>query len=215
MLQLGILLAAGFGRRFQAQQANSNKLLMCLAPGQSVVGTSLNNLRQHVDEVCVVIRPASTALQAELARHSCWVVESPLAYTGMGASLADAVHAVLHRYTHAPVGSVLITLADMPCITAASMRAVQQAAQRHAITAPVYQGQRGHPVGFQWQLMPELARLSGEQGARQLIAQHGIELLAVDDPGVCFDIDTPDDLQHPLLSQFISCEARKSQNSAS
>jgi molybdenum cofactor cytidylyltransferase len=42
----------------------------------------------------------------------------------------------------------------------------------------------------------ELQALGGDQGARTLLAAHGaeLELIAVDDPGVLRDVDTPADL---------------------
>jgi molybdenum cofactor cytidylyltransferase len=49
-------------------------------------------------------------------------------------------------------------------------------------------------VGFAAELLSELRQLSGDEGARRLLARypaHGIEL---DDPGVLVDVDTVDDL---------------------
>lgn len=203
MHQLGILLAAGYGRRFQAQQPQGNKLLAPLANHLSVAATSLHNLRQAVDHVIVVIRPDSTELHKQLAQPNCTIVESELAHTGMGASLADAARAALQHYAPSPAATVLVSLADMPCIPRQCFQQVQHALQTHPIVAPLYQGQRGHPVGFQWHLLPELATLSGDEGARSLLQRHGIQLLPCDDAGVCFDIDEPDDLQHPTLHTFL------------
>lgn len=203
MHQLGILLAAGYGRRFQARQPQGNKLLAPLANRHSVAATSLHNLRQAVDHVIVVIRPDSPELYEQLAQPNCTIVESELAHTGMGASLADAARAALQCHAQSPASTVLVTLADMPCISAYSFQQVQQALQTHTIAAPLYQGQRGHPVGFQWHLLPELTTLSGDEGARSLLQRHGIQLLPCDDAGVCFDIDEPDDLQHPTLHTFL------------
>lgn len=207
MLNVGILLAAGFGRRFQAQQVHSDKLLMPLAHGHSVVSASLQALRQHVDQVCVVIRPDSPALRTELERHASWIVESPLAHTGMGASLADAVRALQERYMKEQLNAVLVALGDMPCIAASSMQAVLQGLGTHAIAAPLYQGQRGHPVAFRCSLMPELARLQGDEGARHLFTKYSVNRIELDDPGVCFDIDSPADLEHPLITALKKKEA--------
>jgi molybdenum cofactor cytidylyltransferase len=49
-------------------------------------------------------------------------------------------------------------------------------------------------VGFAAELLSELRQLSGDEGARRLLARypaHGIEL---DDPGVLVDVDTVEDL---------------------
>ena len=64
------------------------------------------------------------------------------------------------------------------------------------IAAPVYQGVRGHPVGISSAFRQQLEALSGDEGARSVLRNnaHMIELIEVDDPGVCRDIDTPADL---------------------
>ena len=203
MHQLGILLAAGYGRRFQAQQPDGNKLLATLENGCSVAETSLHNLRLAVDHVIVVIRPNSPELQQQLSQPNCTVVESELAYTGMGASLADGTRALLTHYTGSSAKNVLVALADMPCIPLHCFQDVQEALSDAAIAAPTYQGQRGHPVGFQWQVISELTTLHGDEGARRLIQQYGIQTIPCNDAGVCFDIDEPSDLQHPTLHSFL------------
>ncbi|MNP77903.1 MobA-like NTP transferase domain protein [compost metagenome] len=60
---------------------------------------------------------------------------------------------------------------------------------------PLYQGQQGHPVSFPADLLPELARLSGEQGAKPVLDRHADRLicLTLDDPGCVQDIDRPED----------------------
>jgi molybdenum cofactor cytidylyltransferase len=49
-------------------------------------------------------------------------------------------------------------------------------------------------VGFGAELYSELAKLSGDEGARRLVARYPAHAVEVDDPGVMFDVDTPDDL---------------------
>ena len=68
-----------------------------------------------------------------------------------------------------------------------------------AITVPMHQGQRGHPVRFGLECTSELLNLQGNQGASQLIrarnATDSIALIDVDDAGCVLDVDTLDDLQ--------------------
>ncbi len=65
-----------------------------------------------------------------------------------------------------------------------------------AIAAPAYRGERGHPVGFARRFLDELSALHGDQGAKELIAEHPdwVTLYEVDDPGVLRDVDRPSDL---------------------
>jgi molybdenum cofactor cytidylyltransferase len=64
------------------------------------------------------------------------------------------------------------------------------------MVVPVYKGRRGHPVGFDLRrYRGELSTLSADQGARSILRSHPEDVLelAVDDPGVLADIDTPED----------------------
>ena len=65
------------------------------------------------------------------------------------------------------------------------------------IVAPLYRGQRGHPVGFSARYADELLGLSGDTGARDIIAAHGdsLQLIEVADRGVITDIDHPEELR--------------------
>ena len=61
---------------------------------------------------------------------------------------------------------------------------------------PTFDGRRGNPVLLGRALFPEISSLSGDQGARRLLAQHAGQVLeiAVDDPGVLRDVDRPEAL---------------------
>jgi molybdenum cofactor cytidylyltransferase len=61
------------------------------------------------------------------------------------------------------------------------------------IVVPMFRGETGHPVGFSREFFGELIALSGDRGARSVIAAHAdrVERVNVDDPGVVTDIDEP------------------------
>ncbi|MEO8135570.1 MAG: NTP transferase domain-containing protein, partial [Betaproteobacteria bacterium] len=64
-----------------------------------------------------------------------------------------------------------------------------------SLVVPRYRGERGHPVGFARVHFPALSQLTGDAGARAVIAgAPRVAWLDVDDPGVMRDIDTPADL---------------------
>ncbi len=52
-------------------------------------------------------------------------------------------------------------------------------------------GQRGNPVAWGRSHWPRLATLSGDRGARELLADVAVTLIATDDAGTVFDVDTP------------------------
>jgi len=183
---VGILLAAGRGTRF-----GSHKLLHRLPDGTPMALAALRNLAPSVDSVIVVVRPEDSELIQLLSQEQARIVPCANAEQGMGASLACGVRA-------APEGDAwLIALADMPDVPPAAIAALTAQLQAGApLVAPTYQGQRGHPVGFSRAFYPELAALTGDRGARHLLDQHAeqLRLIAVDEPGILRDIDTPGDL---------------------
>jgi len=183
---VGILLAAGRGTRFGA-----HKLLHPLADGTPMAVAALRNLAQGVDRVIAVVRPDDSELIRILSQEPAHILSCPNAELGMGASLACGVR------TAPEADAWLIALADMPFVHPAVIAALSAELQAGApLAAPTYQDQRGHPVGFGRAFYPELVALGGEHGARHLLDQHAaqLRLIAVAEPGVLRDIDTPGDL---------------------
>ena len=183
----GILLAAGASKRF-----GSDKLLHKLPGGTPVAVAALANLRSTLPQVIATVRPGATVLEQLLSEMGAMVIECGNADAGMGASLASAVHA------SGEVAGWVIALADMPYIRPETIAQVAAALAGGAdIVAPTYQGRRGHPVGLSARFRPQLQALRGDEGARALFKDYAqlVKQIEVDDPGVCRDIDTPDDLR--------------------
>lgn len=180
---VGLLLAAGHSRRF-----GSDKLLHPLPGGEPLVVASARRLAAATDRTLVLIRPEHSALRRALAGLSVEVMEVAPSADGMGATLATGVAA-----TPQAAGWV-VALGDMPAIAAETLRRVTAALRAGAaIAAPYHGGQRGHPVGLAARWRPELAALSGDEGARALLRAHSeaIVRLDVNDPGCLLDVDTP------------------------
>jgi len=183
---VGILLAAGSGSRF-----GSDKLLHPLADGTPLALAAARRLRPACDRVLVVVRPGSDALAGLLAAEGFERVVSPASIRGMGHSLAAGVSAA------ADAGGWIIALADMPFIAPASYDCVATALRGGgSIVIPEYHGRRGHPVGFAGQWGEPLARLTGDEGARRIVAAcpEAVMRCEVDDPGIVRDVDHMADL---------------------
>src|SRR5512141_2870170 len=181
---VGILLAAGAASRF-----GGAKLLAALPDGAPVGVRAASNLVAVVPETLAVVRPGDDALAAALGAAGVRVTLCPDAHTGMGASLAHGV-----REAGAADGYV-IALADMPYIARDTIAQVATALRGGAaIVVPRHAQRRGHPVGFGAAHREALMRLSGDTGARALLAGDDVQWLDVDDPGMLKDIDTPADL---------------------
>ncbi len=178
-LPVVIVLAAGRGERFAASGGTVHKLQALLA-GKRVI-----------DHVLDAVKTSG------LPYH---VVDADPARPGMGDSIAAGVRATLNA------NGWLILPADLPLISSDTLKAIAFAPP-YAVTVPVVQGQRGHPVRFALECAQELLNLQGNQGAAQLIraraATDSIAFMELDDVGCITDVDTLDDLQHAenLLAQ--------------
>jgi molybdenum cofactor cytidylyltransferase len=186
----GILLAAGISKRF-----GSDKLMHPLAGGTPVAAAALANLRSVIPHVIAVVRPGVPALENLLSEAGATVILCTNADEGMGASLATAVGA------SGDVAGWVIALADMPYILPATIGKIAASLTAGAaIVAPAYRGERGHPVGLSARFRAQLEALRGDEGARSVLNENAglVKLIEVDDPGVCRDIDTPDDLRQVI-----------------
>ncbi len=189
MTPVGILLAAGRGRRFDPS-GNRNKLLQPLAGGEPVVVASARALLAVLPKVIAVVRPGDDGVAQALRALGCDVTVCPDADDGMALSL---VHAVRHSLPEAQAW--LIALGDMPRVREDTIRALSDAvAGGAAIAAPVSGGRRGNPVAFGAACLPALLALEGDEGARRILKLHPVAELEVDDPGIFQDIDQPADL---------------------
>ncbi len=93
-------------------------------------------------------------------------------------------------------GPLLVVLADMPEITTEDMAALiaaHRAAPDRVIRATDADGRAGQPVLFPARLVPAMAALQGDAGARAILT--GEEILRVPLPGrrATTDLDTPED----------------------
>ena len=182
---VGVLLAAGSGTRF-----GGHKLLAPLPDGTAVAVAAARHLIDALPDCVAVLRPGDETLAALLAAEGLRIVVNPNANGGMGTSLACGVAAV-------EADGWIIALADMPAIRPATIRAVAEALAAGApIAAPVYQEQRGHPIGFGRRFQAALTALTGDKGGRDILAQHSgeVRLIETDDPGVLVDIDHAADI---------------------
>jgi molybdenum cofactor cytidylyltransferase len=166
-----IVLAAGKGERFKASGASQDKLETLLhgLPVRAHVLASVHasGLPWHV-------------VEREDTAH--------LINPGMGDSIACGVAAT------PDANGWLILPADLPLIQARTLLAVADVLQRNGVVVPRYQGQQGHPVGFSSSCREALLKLTGDQGARAVVAQHDAYRLDVDDEGCVLDVDTVDAL---------------------
>ena len=199
---LGVVLAAGgstrMGRPKQLAELDGRPLLAHVLAmlGQAPVDRGSRGLgpRPPVDRVLVALGGAAGQVldRVELGRAEPVVVEGWA--EGMGHVLAS----VLAR-ERGDWGAVVVLLGDQPLVAAGAVERVVQAWRAGAgpVVTAAYGGRPGHPKLFDRRLLPELLRLTGDAGARDLVATHPewVRRVEVGDLGSDADIDVEADLE--------------------
>ena len=183
-----LMLAAGQSTRF-----GSDKLMADLA-GSPVLAHADSVLHQSVVGARLAVTNPERPERAALLKARGWhTIDNPSAEQGQESSLALGVESFAAQ---TELESLLILLGDMPRVPTRHLVALAEALTpgTDAVFSEV-DGVPCPPVLFARSALPELAKLSGDAGARALYhslpnvrsiplnAEHG------------FDIDSPDDLQ--------------------
>lgn len=196
---IGILLAAGFSRRF----GTANKLLHNLPDGRAIAIAAAEHLITALPVSVAVVRADNTILSDALKALGFHVVYCDANASLMADSLVMAdslMMAVQYASTLSlTTKGYVIALADMPYIAPTTIQAVaNQLSHVGGIVIPTFEGKRGHPVGFSANYHDALLRLSGDEGAKSIVKTHAdaVTLLACEDAGILADIDTLADLSN-------------------
>ena len=182
------MLAAGSSSRF-----GSNKLLQPLANNKTLAVSAAINLKNTVADVIVVVRPEDLELMDAFSQLNLKVVVNERADEGMSSSIISGIQA------SGQSAGWIIALADMPWVKPKTINTLkEQLLNGETMVAPVYQGQRGNPVGFSSKWKNALLELEGDKGARDLLINHSEELYTfeTDDQGVAMDVDFPSDINN-------------------
>jgi molybdenum cofactor cytidylyltransferase len=185
-----IVLAAGKGSRFDG---TGHKLAQPLGSSSVLLATLAAAIASHLRVVVVTTAPFVEVARSSVAARDVVVLPeagSPgAAGLGMGASIAAGVAACPDSR------GWLVLPGDMPLVEPATLVAVARALDVHPVAYAQHNGRRGHPVGFAAELYSELTALTGDEGARRLVARYPAYAVERDDPGILIDIDTAGDLE--------------------
>lgn len=180
----GVVLAAGRAARFGATKQ------LVEVDGRPLVRHAVDTaLGAGLDPVLVVVGHDAGRVRQVLPA-GIEVVDNPAYADGQASSLRAGVAAA----TGTEAGALVVLLADQPDVTVDAVRAVVHAhADGHLVVRANYDDRPGHPVLFDRTVWPALSEVSGDTGARELLAT--LAVTEVDLPGPCPpDIDHPDDL---------------------
>jgi CTP:molybdopterin cytidylyltransferase MocA len=183
------VLAAGRGSRFgDAAPKTLARLGRLPLVAHAVAAARSSGLRPVV--VVVGCQASEVAAAAGLGIEV--LIENPNWEEGMSTSLRAGLAAVLADRS---VTAVAVALADQPRIGAEAYRRLADAHRNGAeLAVATYDGKRGHPVLIGRTHFQEAMRMTGDEGARTLLAAHPVVEVPCDGTGEATDVDTPADL---------------------
>lgn len=151
-------------------------------------------LAAAVGPVVVVLGADAERMRSELDGLYVRAVENPRWAEGLSTSLQaglDALEALGH------IDAALIATCDQPLVTADLLRELvgAYAASRPALVACEYAGAAGVPALFDRSLFVSLRALTGDVGARSVIARHRATAVVVPFPDAARDVDTAEDVK--------------------
>lgn len=145
----------------------------------------------------VVLGLDAPRVRPVLAGHNCILVENPDPVSGPIGSLRVALTALQAVRPTA----LLAWPVDVPHVRIATVERLLETYERTraAAVVPAFGGKRGHPVIWDASLFAELetGAAATREGARAVLHAHADQAVtvAVDDPAVIDDIDTPEDYE--------------------
>lgn len=184
---------------------------LVLAAGRSTRMGGTNKLHAEVDGVPMLLRATNAALasratsvtvvlgheaeQAEalLAGRKISLVRNADYAQGLSTSLRAGIQAL-----PPDTDAAIVLLADMPRISAAHVDRLIDAfdARQPSIVVPQHAGRRGNPILWPREFFPRMLTVSGDKGARDLLAEHAVRIRTLEmDDAIHADVDTPGDMQ--------------------
>lgn len=163
-----------------------------------------------VDDVVVVVGHAAEAIVEDFVKSGlpARFVHNPAYELGQLTSLVAGVNLV----DRPGLEAVLVTLVDLPLVSAATVRAViDRYRQTHApIVRPMNGDRHGHPLLIDRSLFEALRRADPREGAKSIVRANASPQgdVAVDDEGAFADIDTPSDYKQLVSMKAFAVDPR-------
>ena len=199
----GVILAAG-----ESSRMGRDKALLPWPPADShplnsrkhgaggvLLSAAIQALAEHCDLVIVVAGKNQAVLQPFADRCGAFLVRNPNPELGQFSSLQTALHDVLNRGRD----NAMITLVDRPPPGGETLAALvdEFANRKHEVWAvvPEYRNKHGHPVLAGREIIEKFLRAPATANAREIehANQQRISYIAVDDPRVTMNVDTPEE----------------------
>lgn len=187
---IGIVLAAGRSRRMGRPKA------FLEVGGETFLGRAVAALGGGGCTSVVVVTgaesdPAHAAIARAARELGAVVAVNPL----VGSEQLDSVRAGL-RLAAPDAAAAVISPVDVPITRVATVQSVIQRFRESGapLVVPTHAGTRGHPILLSREMFRETDGPDLPEGLRSLMRRHAdrLEEVAVDDPDVLLDVDTPE-----------------------
>jgi molybdenum cofactor cytidylyltransferase len=183
-----IVLAAGSSSRMGPR----NKLLEPIGGEPMVRRVAATAIASGAEPIVAVTGHDAASVGAALQGLVVTVVLNPDYVGGLSTSLRTGLSAL-----PAGIDGALILLGDMPEVEDSVVSALMASfTGTSAICVPVRHGQKGNPVLWGSRYFPEMMELTGDVGAKPLMARHEAQLIEVEvaTDSIFRDVDAPEDL---------------------
>ena len=183
-----VVLAAGGGRRYGMPKA------LVEYEGSLLVERAVRTARAACDVVLVVLGAQAVDVWRTADLTGATVLANKDWETGMASSLRTGLDGL--RGFPGTVDAALVTLVDMPGMTADALAAVAAHAAPDALAVATYDGVRGHPVLLgrdHWAGV--IATATGDEGARRYLGERSAAGMVVEVD--CTGLADPADLDVP------------------
>lgn len=164
--------------------------------GQTFLSAAIATLNRVADMVIVVAGVNEAILAPMVYANGGFLIRNPDPARGQFSSLQVGVREVLNRGRDA----AMITLVDRPPVRAATLTTLLSAFEIAAsnekwAVVPEYQGTHGHPILAGREMIEAFLRAPATTTARDVLHanQRQIEYIAVDDPFVAVNVNTPEE----------------------
>lgn len=194
----GVILAAG-----ESSRMGTDKALLPWPPqieGQTAsqetfLSAAIRSLALSTDFVVVVAGANEAVLAPSVYANGASIVANPEPARGQFSSLQAGLHEVLNRGRDA----ALITLVDRPPASEKTVQLLREALEaapaRIWAVVPEFEGRHGHPYVAARELIEVFLQAPATSSARAVehLYQEHVQYVAVDDPFVAVNVNTPED----------------------
>jgi molybdenum cofactor cytidylyltransferase len=190
-----IILAAGKSSRLgQPKQLLPFK-------GKSLLSHCIETAKKVSEHVLVITGAEKIRIESEIKNSAVTVVHNPEWEEGMASSIRKGLSYTMENLKH--VTSLIFMVCDQPFVTTGLLQNLIKENQEtsKSIVASYYSEIAGTPVLFNQSIFPELLELTGDIGARKIIAKHKDRLATVPFPLGNVDMDTADDYRKLLMQK--------------